>query len=219
MIMAGHRNLKFVAYPIGPVADDGLQEINWIAEQVDPSITDLENDWNRSVPMSRFAHLFEDWNWGWLNTSDLMRSATQILEYPLVDRDPLSSWVRGHTVLLGDAAHPTYPVGSNGSSQAILDARALAFALATMPIEEALGFYEQERLPKTKGLQEANRGMGPEIVMQLAHERAPLGFSDVHDVISKDELQEIADRYKKIAGFDPGALNARSSWEARVNEG
>jgi hypothetical protein len=88
-----------------------------------------------------------------------------------------------------------------------------------MPIEEALGFYEQERLPKTKGLQEANRGMGPEIVMQLAHERAPLGFSDVHDVISKDELQEIADRYKKIAGFDPGDLNARSSWEARVNEG
>ena len=176
MIMAGHRELKFVAYPIGPVGDDGLQEINWIAEHVDPTMTDLQNDWNRAVPISRFANLFSSWNFGWLNVPELIATAKEVLEYPLVDRLPLETWIRGRTVLLGDAAHPTYPVGSNGTSQAILDARALAFALATLPIDEALKFYENERLPKTTALQQANRGMGPELVMQLAHERAPEGF-------------------------------------------
>ncbi|MEY4499323.1 MAG: hypothetical protein RL319_311 [Actinomycetota bacterium] len=214
MIMAGHRSLKFVAYPIGPVGDDGLQEINWIAERIDPEMTDLQNDWNRAVPISRFAHYFADMDWGWLNIPELISTADQVLEYPLVDREPLDTWVRGRTVLLGDAAHPTYPVGSNGTSQAILDARALAFGLATMPIDEALKFYEAERLPKTKALQEANRGMGPELVMQLAHERAPLGFEQVTDVISQSELEEIANRYKKIAGFDPKALSQRASWTA-----
>jgi 2-polyprenyl-6-methoxyphenol hydroxylase-like FAD-dependent oxidoreductase len=214
MIMAGHRELKFVAYPIGPVGDDGLQAINWIAEHIDPDMTDLENDWNRAVPISRFADLFSSWNFGWLNVPELIATATEVLEYPLVDRLPLESWTRGNTVLLGDAAHPTYPVGSNGSSQAILDARALAYALANFPITEALAWYENERLPKTRALQAANRGMGPELVMQLAHERAPQGFEVVTDVIPQDELDGIAAQYKKIAGFDPKALSQRPSWDA-----
>lgn len=215
MIMAGHRHLKFVAYPIGPVEADGLQEINWIAERIDPDMTDLQNDWNRAVPIERFAHYFQEMNWGWLNVPELISTADEVLEYPLVDREPLDTWIKGRTVLLGDAAHPTYPVGSNGTSQAILDARALAYGLATLPIDEALKFYEAERLPKTRGLQEANRGMGPELVMQLAHERAPQGFDEVTDVIPQQELEEIAARYKKIAGFDPKALSARASWSAR----
>jgi 2-polyprenyl-6-methoxyphenol hydroxylase-like FAD-dependent oxidoreductase len=215
MIMAGHRSLKFVAYPIGPVGEDGLQEINWIAERIDPEMTDLQNDWNRAVPISRFANYFADMNWGWLNIPELIATADEVLEYPLVDREPLTTWVKGRTVLLGDAAHPTYPVGSNGTSQAILDARALVFGLATMPIDDALKFYEAERLPKTTALQQANRGMGPELVMQLAHERAPEGFEQVTDVIPQDELEEIANRYKKIAGFDPKALNQRASWTAQ----
>lgn len=215
MIMAGHRNLKFVAYPIGSVDSAGLQEINWIAEQIDPSMTDLENDWNREVPTSRFADLFETWNWGWLNIPNLIRSANKVLEYPMVDREPLDTWINGHTVLLGDAAHPTYPVGSNGSSQAILDARVLAFGLASMPIPKALEFYEAERLPKTEALQRANRGMGPELVMQMAHERAPEGFMNVHDVILQEELEAVSNKYKQIAGFDPALLNKMKSWNVR----
>jgi len=214
MIMAGHRSLKFVAYPLGPVGEDGLQEINWIAEQMDPSMTDLQNDWNRAVPISRFAHLFASWDFGWLNVPELIATAMEVLEYPLVDRLPLTSWVRGRTVLLGDAAHPTYPIGSNGTSQAVLDARSLVHFLATQPVEQALASYEAERIPKTTALQNANRGMGPELVMQLAHERAPEGFANVHDVISAAELNEIADRYKQIAGFDPKALSSRASWDA-----
>jgi len=215
MIMAGHRSLKFVAYPIGSVGEDGLQEINWIAERIDPEMTDLQNDWNRAVPISRFAHFFADMDWGWLNIPELIATADEVLEYPLVDREPLDTWIKGRTVLLGDAAHPTYPVGSNGTSQAILDARALVYGLATMPIDEALKFYEAERLPKTKALQEANRGMGPELVMQLAHERAPQGFEQVTEVIPQTELEEIANRYKKIAGFDPKGLSQRASWTAQ----
>lgn len=215
MIMAGHRNLKFVAYPIGSVDSAGLQEINWIAEQIDPSMTDLENDWNREVPTSRFADLFETWNWDWLNIPNLIRSANKVLEYPMVDREPLDTWINGHTVLLGDAAHPTYPVGSNGSSQAILDARVLAFGLASMPITQALEFYEAERLPKTEALQRANRGMGPELVMQMAHERAPEGFMNVHDVILQEELEAVSNKYKQIAGFDPALLNKMKSWNVR----
>lgn len=216
MIMAGHRNLKFVAYPISPVAEDGLQEINWIAEQVDPEMSDLQNDWNRSVPISRFAHLFESWNFGWLDVPRLISTADKVLEYPMVDREPLHSWRRGRTVLLGDAAHPTFPIGSNGTSQAILDARTLALGLATMAIDDALEFYEQQRLPKTKALQNANRQMGPEIVMQLVHERAPKGFSSIDQVISAEELQHISQHYKAIAGFDPNELNGRASLNAHV---
>jgi len=218
MIMAGHRQLKFVAYPIGPVGEDGLQEINWIAEHIDPNMTDLQNDWNRAVPISRFADLFSSWNFGWLNVPELIATADEVLEYPLVDRLPLDTWIKGRTVLLGDAAHPTYPVGSNGTSQAILDARVLAFALATMPIDEALKYYESERLPKTRALQEANRGMGPELVMQLAHERAPQGFDHITDIVPQNELEQIAENYKKIAGFDPRALTTRASWNASFEE-
>jgi 2-polyprenyl-6-methoxyphenol hydroxylase-like FAD-dependent oxidoreductase len=218
MFMAGYRNLKFVAYPLSPVGEDGLQEINWIAEQVDPDMTDLQNDWNRVVPISRFAHLFANWNWEWLNIPELISTADEVLEYPMVDREPLSSWVRGRTVLLGDAAHPTYPVGSNGTSQALLDARCLAYALAAKPLEEALSFYENERVPKTAALQNANRKMGPELVLQMVHERAPHGFTSIHDVIPQVELDEIAQNYKKVAGFDQQTLNSRPSWDALLEE-
>ena len=219
MIMAGHRAHKFVAYPIGPVEADGLQAINWIAEQIDPTKTDLQQNWNRAVPVSRFAALFETWNWGWLNVHDLITQADEVLEYPLSDRDPIDSWVRGRTVLLGDAAHPAYPVGSNGTSQAVLDARVLTYALCHYSVTEALKFYEEERIPKTRALQLANRGMGPELVMQLAHERAPHGFNQINEVVPQVELEDIANHYKKVAGFDPEGLSKRASWDATFVEG
>lgn len=212
MIMAGHRQTKFVAYPIGPIGDDGLQTINWIAERIEPERGEVQQDWNRAVPVDVFAGHFATWNFDWLDIPALINAAQVVYEYPLVDREPLDTWVQGRVALLGDAAHPTYPVGSNGSSQAILDARALAFALATLPVDDALRFYENERLPKTRGLQMANRMMGPEIVMQLAHERAPQGFDDIEQVIPLTERQEIAARYKSIAGFDPKLLRERTSW-------
>jgi hypothetical protein len=216
MIMAGHRSVKFVAYPIGNVREDGKQLINWIAEQYNPDETELENNWNRVVSPDKFRGLFADWNFGWLNIPELIDSAVEVLEYPLADRDPIDQWVRGRVALLGDAAHPTYPIGSNGSSQAIIDARVLAHFLATSPVDEALASYQAERQPKTSALQLANRQMGPEIVMQLVHERAPQGFDRIEDVMTADELAEVAGNYKKVAGFDPAALSARPSWSVQV---
>lgn len=215
MIMAGHRSVKFVAYPIGPVGEDGKQLINWIAEEYNPAMTDLESNWNRSVPTEKFRHLFADWKFDWLDVPGLIDSSVEVLEYPLSDRDPIDQWVRGRVALLGDAAHPTYPIGSNGSSQAIIDARVLANFLANREVDQALVDYEAERQPKTAALQNANRQMGPEIVMQMVHERAPQGFQKIEDVITFDELEEVAMHYKKVAGFDPAALSARPSWSAK----
>ncbi|MFC7543071.1 FAD-dependent monooxygenase [Siccirubricoccus deserti] len=156
---------------------------------------------------------FESWDFGWLDVPGLMRRAEAVFEFPMVDRDPLERWTDGRVTLLGDAAHPMYPIGSNGASQAILDARRLAWHLATAPgWPDALAAYEAERRPATAAIVAANRGLGPDLVLELVHQRAPDGFTDLDSVISRRELEETASGYKKLAGFDPAVLNARESW-------
>ena len=212
MIMAGHRAQKFVAYPISAVQDDGTQLINWIAEESLPDRHVEREDWNRRVDIETFAPDFAGWRFDWLDVPGLVASAEAVFEYPMVDRPSLDTWTEGRVTLLGDAAHPTYPIGSNGSSQAILDARVLAYALATRDVDAALRFYEDERLPRTRALQQANRAMGPESVMQLVHERAPDGFTDIDTVVPPEEREQIAGGYKRVAGFHPTELNERASW-------
>jgi hypothetical protein len=156
---------------------------------------------------------FGDWRFPWLDIPALIRAATVIYEYPMVDRDPLDWWGRGRVTLLGDAAHPMYPIGSNGASQAILDARLLAFELSrTVGVASALEAYEQRRRPATTALVIANRQMGPEQAMVVVEERAPNGFVNIEDVMSRAELEEITSRYRNIAGFEVASLNARPSW-------
>ena len=136
----------------------------------------------------------------------------------MVDRDPLPAWTRGRVTLMGDAAHPMYPIGSNGSSQAVLDARTLAFHLATAGDAVAgLAAYEAARRPATSALVEAARGHGPDLVLDLAEERAPEGFGAAgrEAVLPRAELEAIAGGYKAKAGFDPAVLNARASLSAR----
>ena len=131
----------------------------------------------------------------------------------MVDRDPLPFWTRGRVTLLGDAAHPMYPIGSNGASQAILDARFLALQLATQPsVEAGLAAYEAARRPATAAVVEANRGDGPDRVMDIAHARAPEGFTRIEDIVPRAELEATIMGYKRIAGMDPATLNARPSW-------
>ncbi|MGE0858013.1 MAG: FAD-dependent monooxygenase, partial [Gammaproteobacteria bacterium] len=122
-------------------------------------------------------------------------------EYPMCDRDPLPWWTRGRVTLLGDAAHPMYPVGSNGASQAILDARCLADALAAGPVVTALAAYEAERRPKTAAVVASNRQGGPERVIDFVAERAPQGFTDIDQVASREELAAIVGGYATLAGF------------------
>lgn len=217
MIMAGYEWQKFVCYPISPVGSDGLQDINWIAELKYRDRPALKReDWNKPGVQSEFLPPFESWNFGWLDCPGLVKGASGSLEFPLVDRDPLPTWTHGRVTLMGDAAHPMYPIGSNGASQAILDARVLSWRLASErdPLT-ALALYDEDRRPPTSALVLANRRNGPEKVMQMAEERAPAGYQHIHDVISAEELAASAREYKLIAGFDKDTLNQRASYSVR----
>lgn len=214
MIMAGDGEQKFVAYPLSAPDAAGRARVNFIAERRSAGSPDV--DWNRAVDPAPIVELFADWRFDWLDVPATIAAADEILEYPMVDRDALPQWTFGRTTLLGDAAHAMYPNGSNGGSQAILDARTLAYHLATATTPaDALAAYEADRRPVTARLLEMTRQTGPERVMQLAYERAPGGFDDVHDVIPADELAEVAAAYKRAAGFHPDVLNDRRSLTAR----
>jgi 2-polyprenyl-6-methoxyphenol hydroxylase-like FAD-dependent oxidoreductase len=212
MIMAGHEVLKFVCYPISKEPDAaGKYQINWIAERhMPPTYQWRREDYNRTAKLDEFLPLFENWRFDWLDVPGLIKNCAHAYEYPLVDRDPLERWTFGQVTLLGDAAHPMYPVGSNGASQAILDARVLTREiLAHGPTNAALLAYEAERRPATSDLVMLNRRNGPEQVMQLVEERAPDGYKVVTDVLSQKELEDIAANYKRVAGFQVEALNAK----------
>jgi len=216
MVMAGQADQKVVVYPISKAhAARGESLINWIAELRVPTDAPPKDDWNREVDRQIFAPRFADWRFDWLDVPALIAGAERVFEFPMVDRDPLPTWTRGCVTLLGDAAHPMYPIGSNGATQAILDARALADALAACrdagDVPQALARYEGERLPKTARIVMANRGQGPDHVLEIARERAPGGFRHVHDVIPQAELEEIALGYKKIVGLDVETVNARAA--------
>ncbi|GAA5038743.1 flavin-dependent oxidoreductase [Thermocatellispora tengchongensis] len=205
MIMAGDGTQKFVAYPI---ETGGRTLINWIAERPLEGEAPDRGNWNRPADLAEIGAHFAGWRFDWLDVPGIIAGAEAAYEYPMVDRDPLPRWTFGNVTLLGDAAHAMYPIGSNGASQAIIDARVLAYALAHGDLDA----YEAERRPATTALQLSNRRMGPEIVMKLAHERAPGGFDDIEKVIPYDERAGIAASYKKTAGFDAASLNERPSW-------
>ncbi|MFC8080963.1 flavin-dependent oxidoreductase [Streptomyces sp. NPDC057307] len=222
MFIAGDDRQKAVVYPmthpIGSGASGGRDRhvlVNWALAM---PATDLvgagRGDWNRPVPVTKFAHHYEGWEFDGVSVPEVLAAADRAFEYPMVDREPLARWTHGRTTLIGDAAHAMYPIGSNGATQSIVDARALAHAMATHPDRaEALTAYETERRPAMTELQLANRQQGPEAVITLAHARAPEGFTDIADVIPPSELAEIASRYAATGAFDPKSVNAGSPYE------
>ncbi|HEY6429713.1 MAG TPA: FAD-dependent monooxygenase, partial [Acidimicrobiales bacterium] len=208
MVWAGHPEQKFVGYPIadGP---DGRQVFNFIAELRRPGseLAHME-DWNRRGSLEDFLPAFEDWDFGWLDVPSIVRSAAQTFLFPMVDRDPIPRWTFGRSTLLGDAAHPMYPIGSNGASQAILDARVLAGCIRREggDLDTALATYESVRRPATAAIVRANRGLGPELPMLLVEQRAPDGFADIADVITPEEIAHVTEDYRRTAGFSLAAL-------------
>nr|WP_263326372.1 flavin-dependent oxidoreductase [Neobacillus sp. Marseille-Q6967] len=211
MIMAGYQDRKFVAYPVCPdTAANGRSLMNWIAELTVGDEMPSRADWNKKIDKEKFASAFAAWDFGWLNVPKLIEETEAVYEFPMVDRDPLPQWTFGRVTLLGDAAHPMYPIGSNGASQAILDADALGQAiLEHQNPEAALKAYEDLRLEPTANIVLTNRKNGPEVVMQIVEERSPKPFENLYDVISQQELEDIANKYKKIAGFDRQTLNSK----------
>ncbi len=215
MIMAGHTRQKFVCYPVRERSlHSHRQSINFVAEQRfdTTDLTDRE-DWSRLGELSDFLPAFESWRFDWLDVPSILRAASQIWVYPMIDRDPLPRWSHGPVTLLGDAAHPMYPIGSNGASQAILDARVLGGCLRhySTDLPRGLQRYEELRRPATAAIVLANRQQGPEVAMQLVEDRAPDGFARLEDVVSTEELRAVADKYKQLAGFAIAELNSRPS--------
>ena len=200
---------KMVIYPIADNVDgQGGQLVNWVAEIRREGAA--MNDWNRTGSAGDFADIFEQWRFDWLDVPQLIRSAQGIFEYPMVDRDPVPRWTFGRVTLLGDAAHPMYPRGSNGSAQALIDARVLAGLLAQSGDPAgALLEYEKVRLAPTARIVQANRTVPPDyIIMKVDELTGGRPFDRLEDVISAQELQELSDDYKRIAGFSLDALKA-----------
>ncbi|MBR9841821.1 MAG: flavin-dependent oxidoreductase, partial [Rhodobacteraceae bacterium] len=169
-----------------------------------------QQDWNRPGQLEDFLPEFEGWDFDWLDIPQIIRDAEAIYEFPMVDRNPLPQWSFGPLTLLGDAAHAMYPIGSNGASQGIIDARILAREIRTHgAAPEALKAYEEERRETVNALVLRNRGDGPDKVLDIVEERAPDGFDDIETVMPLSEREELAAGYKKVAGMDMAALNAR----------
>src|SRR5437764_307263 len=216
--------LKFVAYPISRRAERrGRALLNWVAEVKLPGRAALAGaDWNREGRRDDVLPWFADWNFGWLDVPALITGTTRILEYPMVDRDPLPSWNSepswgtGRVTLLGDAAHPMYPIGANGGSQAVVDARVLAWSLARALSSsgspaDGLAAYTEERLSVVNAIVLACRDMPADRLLQTVSTRAPGGFERIEDVLSTAELAAFDQAYRTTTLPDVAALNSRPS--------
>ena len=211
MAMIGSMKQKMVIYPIGEPDAEGNQVINWVANVREPEGAKITvRDWNRKVEKGPLLALYKDWKFDWIDVPEMIEKTDGgIFEFPMSDRNPLDKWSFSRVTLIGDAAHPMYPIGSNGASQAILDADALALALlAEKDVIQALVHYDKERVPATAKVVLQNRQKGPDFIMDLMEDRFPAGFSE--DEIPHEELAQIMNQYKQVAGFDIQSLNAKS---------
>jgi len=202
---------KMVIYPIiNDVDEQGNQLINWVAELRQSNMG--MNDWNRHGRLEDFFYAYKDWHFDWLDVAQLITNAEQILEYPMVDRDPVDRWSFGRVTLLGDAAHPMYPRGANGGAQAVIDARALADLLAEIndPVE-ALKAYENARLNVTAKIVKTNREHPPDYInIKVDELTGGLPFKNIDDVISRDDLKRISENYARIAGFSQDVMQPKN---------
>ena len=193
---------KMVIYPIVDNVDgQGNQLINWVAELQRPDAA--MNDWNKAGDPAVCAAIFKDWKFPFLDVPNLILQAETVLEYPMVDKDALPFWTQGRVTLMGDAAHPMYPRGSNGSAQALIDARTLVDCLTQQPdAQAAFQAYETLRLAPTAKVVQTNRTVPPDFIIMKADELSHgQPFNDIDDLISQDELRAISDHYKTVAGF------------------
>jgi 2-polyprenyl-6-methoxyphenol hydroxylase-like FAD-dependent oxidoreductase len=208
MIRAGWlKGGKLVIYPIRNNVDaEGRQLVNWVAEIETPK--HLARDWNRAGRIEDFIAAFEDWRFDWLDVPSFLRASDMILEFPMVDQDPLPWWSKGRITLLGDAAHPMVPRGSNGAGQAILDARALADCVAQHPEpEQALKAYEDQRLEATASVVRMNRRNPPDAILREVFLRTgDRPFARIEDVMSIEEMRALTDAYKRVAGYDHASM-------------
>lgn len=206
----GTHQHRMVIYPISHPAEDGTSLINWIAEvTVDNSEGWQQDGWFREVDLDHFIHHFEHFKYDWLDVPAMLRMADCAYENPMIDRDPIPTWVDGPVALMGDAAHAMYPTGSNGASQAIVDARVIGACMLKHGVTEAaLSAYDEQLCSKISEVVLRNRGAGPFGLLNLLDERCGGVFDDIEAVLPGEERREFMSRYKQAAGFAMEQLNA-----------
>ncbi len=206
----GTHQHRMVIYPISHADADGTALVNWIAEvTVDNSDGWQQDGWFREVELDHFIHHFEHFKYDWLDVPSMLRSADCAYENPMIDRDPVSTWVDGPVALMGDAAHAMYPTGSNGASQAIVDARVIGANMLRHGLTPtALAAYDDQLCSKVSEVVLRNRGAGPFGLLNLLDERCGGVFDDIEEVLPGEERREFMARYKQAAGFAMEQLNA-----------
>lgn len=205
-----HKPAKVLIYPIrNNIDSEGRQLINWVCD-IEQETPLPQRDWNRAGRVEDFIGAIADWRFDWLDVPAMCRAADQILEYPMVDQDPLPRWSFGRVTLLGDAAHPMLPRGANGAAQAIIDCGALAKCLQRhAEPAAALKAYEAERLGPTSQVVLTNRTNPPDIILQEVYRRTgDRPFRKIDDVISQAELAALLKRYQSVAGYTREVLEA-----------
>ena len=217
MIIVGDKRLRLVAYPISSESlrkGDGSSLINWIGALPIEEHEAPSEDWNNLSTQEMLRPRYSAWKFDWLDVPRLLNASKDIFEFPVYDRDPLDRWTFGRVTLLGDAAHPLIPVSSSGAVQAIIDGRALAYALAQHgDPTEGLKAYESDRLQTANATVMASRANGPDEVLEIVKERCPEGTRNIYDYVSIEELQSVIDSFKEMTGFGIETLNSRRSYQ------
>ncbi|EAQ05588.1 flavin-dependent oxidoreductase [Yoonia vestfoldensis] len=206
----GTHEHRMVIYPISAPDSEGYAQINWIAEVTrDNAGGWQEQGWFRPVEVADFAHHFDQFRYDWLNVPEMLAQTDCAYENPMIDRDPIPTWVDGPVALMGDAAHAMYPTGSNGASQAIVDARVIGAKILELGVTPAaLSAYDAQLCAPISALVLRNRGAGPFGLLNLLDERCGSVFEDIEDVIPAQERSEFMATYKAAAGFAIERLNA-----------
>jgi len=199
---------RMVIYPISDVDAEGYADINWIAEVTFDETEERKTGWYKPAKVADFIHHFEGWTYDWLDVPALLNGAEEAYENPMIDRDPVDTWVDGPVALMGDAAHAMYPTGSNGASQAIIDARTLgAMMLGHGVTPAALKAYDDALCAPVSALILRNRGAGPFGLLNMVNDRCGGDFTDIDDVVPAEERDAFMARYKSAAGFAIEQLN------------
>ena len=215
MIICGDKRLRLVSYPISKQArEQGRSHINWIAAIPKQTDSPLEEDWNKLADAEELIKLYQDWQFDWLNVPQLISKTKKVFEFPVYDRDPLKQWTFDRVSLIGDAAHPLIPVSSSGAVHAIIDGRALAYALGTnSDVTKGLKAYEDDRLKKANQVVLASRQNGPDEVLEIVKEECPEDAEDIFLHVDKARLEKIIDDFKERSGFGIDALNNLPAYE------
>jgi len=207
-VMVGGMSQRFICYPVEPLDKNGETLLNWIAELRPESATIDRSDWNRKAHVDAFLGEFLDWKFDWLDVPDIVRRATDVWEYPMVDRDPVEQWVDGRVALIGDAAHAMFPHGSGGASQAIVDTRVMGECLNRHSnIDDAFQHYEDKLLGPVNEIVKRNRGEGPVGVLIDIERRIAEGMT-LDQAIEPKVVAEFMEGYKQAAGTARDSLNA-----------